>query len=1345
MKRVMLLFSCFFSFAMGINDAAAQTLIRTSAPGRGVKVNTVVSLTVLAIGSDGKPAEGYTVRWSGDNRSGGPWSEVSDASDGSFENTKQLTTDASGQSTAYAKAVKAPASNRTSVSASISTESTTVIRHFNLHLPGDTWSGFNWMPIFDPDSATFSITEGSPADTGIGRVRATDQDHDRLTYSLTGTDAADFSLNYSTGLLKTSSALDYDTKNQYSVTVTAYDNNGDSHSISVTINVNAAPSFTDGDSTTRSVAENTASGQNIGTPVAATDKNSGDTLTYTLGGDDATSFSIDSTTGQLQTSAALDYETKNSYSVTITASDGNDGSDSINVTINVTDVNDAPTFPENISTTRSVAENTASGTNIGDAFTATDQDNNTITYSLGGKDAASFSIDSTSGQLQTSAALDYETRTSYSATITASDGTLTDTLTVTISVTDVDENRAPEFTDGTITARSVAENTPTNTNIGAAVAATDEDGDTLTYTLSGTDAASFSILSGSGQLQTSAALDYEIKTSYSVTVSVSDSRGGSDSITVTINVTNVDETPANNAPTFTDGTNTTRSIAENTLSGRNIGRTVSATDMDNDTLTYALGGADAASFSILSGSGQLQTSAALDYEAKSSYTVTVAVSDSRGGSDSITVTINVTDVHEIPTNNAPIFTDGTSTIRSVAENTLSGRNIGRAVSATDTDTGDTLTYTLGGRDAAAFSIVSTTGQLQTRAALDYETQASCIVSVSVSDGRDGRDSITVTINVTDVNETPDNKPPVFTDGDTANVTDVNETPEDSENKLPVFTDGDTTTRSVAENTGPGENIGTAVAATDPNSDTLTYTLGGTDAAAFSIISISGQLYTKAALDHETQVSYTVTVSVSDGKGGTDSITVTINVTDVVDETPAGSTNNDPYFTEGDATRRTIAENTASLEKIGTPVVATDEDGDTLIYSLIGMNAASFGIDRSTGQLITYAALDYERKNRYTLTVYVSDGNCGSDTITVTIDITDVNDASINHKMKPFDYEAEGVGKVVFSEWMLSKLNNMPQWIELYNTTDEDINLRGWSIVGRYIDGNENVRLFETHRLRSLIIKAKEAHVIAAYPATMYRGSFSENIRDKTYSLQYGRQLWSGNAILLELQDNRGNPIDRIGNLNENDEIVWKIPSRTRRSTNQDRRISLIRRLKSVESRKYNFRFGMMEFGWFPADEVEKLTESKRSEYYYGMPSDIGTPGYRTEGADPLPVTLSAFTPQIMLYPSDNAQIMGEGRVVLSWITESEIENAGFNIFRSEDKQGPFVKTNASLIQGAGTTSDRSTYQWIDTTAKTGVEYYYRIEDMSFDGISEVLATQRLKGVFTAKNRSLTRWALLKTE
>ena len=303
---------------------------------------------------------------------------------------------------------------------------------------------------------------------------------------------------------------------------------------------NTAPVFPATETGARSVAENTAAGENIGGPVAATDPDAGDALTYSLGGDDADSFDIDGTTGQLMTRAALDYETRASYSVEVTADDGNGGTDTIDVTITVTDVDEnvAPAFAAGTDE-RSVAENTAAGENIGAAVAATDADDDTLTYTLGGADAASFDIDGTTGQLMTKAALDYETRASYSVEVTADDGNGgTDTIDVTITVTDV--NEAPEFPAAETGARNVAENTVAGENIGDPVAASDPDaGDTLTYTLGGDDADSFDIDDTTGQLMTKAALDYETKASYSVEVTADDGNGGTATIGVTITVTDV--------------------------------------------------------------------------------------------------------------------------------------------------------------------------------------------------------------------------------------------------------------------------------------------------------------------------------------------------------------------------------------------------------------------------------------------------------------------------------------------------------------------------------------------------------------------------------------------------------------------------------------------------------------------------------------------------------------------------------------------------------------------------------------------------------------------------------------
>ena len=818
----------------------------------------------------------------------------------------------------------------------------------------------NNPPVFtDGSSTTRTIAENTDAGTNIGSaISATDADDDSLIYSLSGTDAPAFGINSNSGQLRTSAALDYETKNTYALTVTASDGSL-TDTITVTVIVtdvaevpsNNPPVFTDGSSTTRTIAENTDAGTSIGSAISATDADD-DSLIYSLGGTDAPAFGINSNSGQLRTSAELDYETKNTYALTVTASDGS-LTDTITVTVIVTDVaevpsNNPPVFTDGSSTTRTIAENTDAGTSIGSAISATDADDDSLIYSLGGTDAGSFSINSASGQLQISSALNYENKAAYAVTITASDGSLVDAITVTINV--LNANDAPVFAQTDSTTRAIAENVDADINIGAAVSATDQDADALTYSLGGPDAGSFSLDSRSGQLKTRAELDYEEQNSYTVTVSVSDGKGGRDSITVAISVTNLDETPSNNTPVFTEGSSTSRSVAETTASGENIGSPVSATDADNNTLAYLLSGDDASAFSIDPDTGQLQTSAPLDYETKESYLVTVTVSDG-GLTDSISVTITVTNVDE---NSAPVFANS-STTRSVAENTVSGEDIGSPVSATDADR-DTLEYSLGGTDAASFSIDSSSGQLQTSAALDYEMTGSYSVTVSVSDGKGGSDSIIVTITVTNVDE----------------------------NRAPVFAEGSSTSRSVAESTPSQRNIGTAVLATDLDNDTLTYSLGGTDSASFSLVDTSGQLQTSAALDYEDKSSYSVTVSVSDSKGGSDSISVTIEVTDV-DENRA------PVFAEGSSTSRSVAESTPSQRNIGTAVLATDLDNDTLTYSLGGTDSASFSLVDTSGQLQTSAALDYEDKSSYSVTVSVSDSKGGSDSISVTIEVTDVDE------------------------------------------------------------------------------------------------------------------------------------------------------------------------------------------------------------------------------------------------------------------------------------------------------------------------------------------------------------------
>ena len=240
-----------------------------------------------------------------------------------------------------------------------------------------------------------------------------------------------------------------------------------------------------------------------------------------------------------------------------------------------------------------------------------------------------------------------------------------------IGYVQANENRAPVFNEGARATRTVAENTPASTNIGAPFTATDpDDGDTVTYSLHRKDRNAFRINPNTGQLQTRVALDYETKSAYdNLAVRATDSSGLTDAILVTINVTNVNEMPTFNI------VGRSRTVAKNTAAGTNIGAPFTGTDPDGDVLTYSMySGADRHAFSMVSTTGQLQTKDALDYETKNAYSFIISVSDGNGGIQVLSVTINVTDVEETPITPITPLNQRTQQVRDAILDSVPGVN-----------------------------------------------------------------------------------------------------------------------------------------------------------------------------------------------------------------------------------------------------------------------------------------------------------------------------------------------------------------------------------------------------------------------------------------------------------------------------------------------------------------------------------------------------------------------------------------------------------------------------------------------------------------------------------------------
>lgn len=573
-------------------------------------------------------------------------------------------------------------------------------------------------------------------------------------------------------------------------------------------------------------------------------------------------------------------------------------------------------------------------------------------------------------------------------------------------------------------------------------------------------------------------------------------------------------------------------------------------------------------------------------------------------------------------------------------------------------------------------------------------------------------------------------------------------------------------------------IGNLKATDEDEDDTLTYSLNSDlnvyldlddnlqpYGHFFTINSGTAELRTSGALDFEAfiwtlneHIFLPVWIKVEDGNGGSANFSYQVFIADENDNAPVFS---------ADSQSLSINENEPSDTTVGT-VSASDADafaGDHT-YSIETENVP-FTIESSkrSGTLKTTSVLDYEATSSYTLTVKVDDG-FGTDTISVTIAIT--NDPSddpttqqpVVDPGQPDDTETEPEpdestpadptpeepprvisklstpGQIGFSELMIASeggLHSRSQWIELHNNSNtEAVNLWGWKleIEARDADGGHRHVVIP---LEDLPIPANQTVLIVTW-RDGNSGDFPENRiynffghhSDEFEQNEHRNMVLGRVGFFLKLSDPDGAISDVVGNLDGNgkteDEPAWELPSGM---TEDGARTSLMRR--------YNRDTGVLLDGTLSSNWVSASNLQLGVMTYWGRRTDIGNPGYRGEGA--LPVQLSGF----------RSERLDTGLVMIEWITESELNNAGFNILRSQTAQGPFVKVNPTLIAGAGTTSERQTYKWQDTTAELNVTYYYRIEDVSFSGDRQRLATTRMRGHVSAAGKITATWGSLKTQ
>ncbi len=545
----------------------------------------------------------------------------------------------------------------------------------------------------------------------------------------------------------------------------------------------------------------------------------------------------------------------------------------------------------------SVSEHAAVGTAVG-TVTATDAEGSTVTYAITeGDDDGQFAIDAATGAITVAGALDYETTASYSLTVAASDAAgSTATATVTITVTDIVADYDTDD-DGLIAVTTLAQldairldldgdGASTDTGYAAAFpdAATgmgcpaagctgyelmaDLDFDTDGSGAVGVDDAYWNDGSGWEPIGTSAAkftatFDGNGEEIANLTIARDSTErvglfGTSSGVVRRVGLTNVDVTGGNYVgglvgrnegsitASYVTGAVEGTGIDAGGLVGWNAG-TITASYA---TATVTGGGLDAGG--LVGGNGaQAQITASY---ASGTVTGTKRVGGLAGFSAG-RVTAS--------------YSSGAVTGTGTPTGGLVAMNVGR-VTASYWDT------TTSGQPTSGGGTGKTTSELQTPSGYSDTIYADWNVNIDGVSGNDDPWHF----------GTSSQYPVLKVDFNGDGTATWEEFGDQHPNSPPVFADGETTTRAVDENTAAGEDIGTPVAATDADGDTLTYAPGGTDAAHFALDTATGQLQTREALDYETQTTYQVTLEVSDGEGGSASITVTIEVGDLVDTPPA---------------------------------------------------------------------------------------------------------------------------------------------------------------------------------------------------------------------------------------------------------------------------------------------------------------------------------------------------------------------------------------------------------------------------------------------------------------------------
>lgn len=836
-------------------------------------------------------------------------------------------------------------------------------------------------PKFKQKSYIFYVQEEKANGTVVNQVSASDNDkgiNAKLIYSFESA-VSEFVIDKDTGVIKTNKVLNRESKASYVFTVVAADSGVSSRQdktlVTIVIqDINDNSPIFNPSQYEKKVYEDVKVGTSL-LKVTATDadevgRNSDIQYTIAAGQQNSQVFSINSKTGEISLSAALDREKKDRYILHIAAKDnGSPPKDSIvMVSIYVLDVNDNPPKFLNMTEFVNVPEKVPVGGIVArvKAVDQDDGDNGRIEYEIvQGNVGNTFTINVTSGVIRTRLVLDFERQNRYQLKISAKDmgqRQHTSYRWVNIYVLDANDNR-PTFEKNPIIA-SVYEGVPVN-HLVKKVQARDDDSGSNSWIRYSIDSQSpdehCQIDPTTGEIRTISLLDRESISEYTLIVRATDQAYTQkdrlySTATLKIIVLDVND----NKPVFVSR-NVTYVMEDEPFNFE----VMSVTALDYDTgprgkVEYRIEGGNDGKFSLHLKTGVLTKIGNLDYETRRVHVLNISATDE--GTPPLSsfqlLTIFVVDVNDNP----PEFTKRLF-IGNVTEGAPGGTPV-LAVTARDRDSGTNaeLSYSIpSGRERQMFCINATTGVITTNVTLDREERDSYSFLV-YANGKTYPfrvSTATVKINVLDKND----QRPTFAS--------------------PIIT------RKVQENAPPG--VFYTLVATDldygSNAQVKYKIISGDVGGDFMISENTGELSTVKRLDRETIAKYKLVVEAKDITEPFYSATceVVIIVEDVND--------NPPLFFKPQYSK-TISELTA----IGTSllnVTATDKDSGSngeIVYSLSKDTFGVFTIDPKTGVISSASKFDTSVKTVYDF--YCSAHDQGSDQkmswVKVTLQIRDMN-------------------------------------------------------------------------------------------------------------------------------------------------------------------------------------------------------------------------------------------------------------------------------------------------------------------------------------------------------------------